>query len=134
MQAKITRNVAASLQGRSILIVEDEPLLALELATVLEDAGFVAIGPAATPDEALHFIASTELDAALLDGNLKGLPVDDVAAALDEREIPFVFVTGYGRDGLPATFRERPLLAKPYKEEQLIDAAVQMVSASMVRS
>lgn len=119
---------AASLRGRRILIIEDEPLLALELATVLEEAGSVVIGPAGTPDEALHFIESTALDGALLDGNLRGLPVDDVAAALAKREVPFVFVSGYGRDSLPPTFREVPLLGKPYNQDQLLDAAVQMLA------
>lgn len=129
MPSNDTEKDAALLRGRRILIVEDEPLLALELATVLEEAGSVVIGPAGTLEEALNFIANTNLDGVLLDGNLKGRPVDDVAAALAEREIPFVFVTGYGRDSLPATFREMPLLGKPYNQDQLLDAAVQMVSA-----
>ena len=50
-------------------------------------------------------IEAGEFDAALLDGNLAGKPVDDLAIALTRRGMPFVFVTGYGRDALPVGFR-----------------------------
>jgi len=116
-----------SLHGRRILIVEDEPLIALELATILEAAGAEVVGPAGTSEEALRFIEENALDGVLLDGNLKGKPVDDIAAVLADRKVPFVFVSGYGRDSLPATFEKVPLLGKPFHPDQLIDAAMQMI-------
>jgi CheY-like chemotaxis protein len=73
--------------------------------------------------QALDIIESHELDAALLDGNLHGQPVDEIAAALTRHNVPFMFVTGYGRAGLPQAFRAAPVLAKPFQQQQMLDAA-----------
>lgn len=59
-------------------------------------------------------------DAALLDADLHGRPVDAMAAALVGRGIPFVLVTGCGRDGLPAAHRDAPILPKPFSDEQMM--------------
>lgn len=117
-----------ALSGRRFLIVEDEPLVALEISGILKDAGAEIIGPAGTVEQALAFIRSdTPLDGALLDGNLHGLPVDDIAAALTRRNIPFVFVSGYGRETLPRAFQQAPLLSKPFSETQLLQAAARFI-------
>jgi CheY-like chemotaxis protein len=102
-----------ALAGKRVLVVEDEPLIALEQAASLEDLGMVPVGPTGTVEEALRLIGSVPLDAALLDGNLSGHPVDEVAAALTRQRIPFVFVTGYGRASLPQAFQSAPMIAKP---------------------
>ncbi len=101
-------------------MVEDEPLIALDLTDVLERAGARVAGPVGTESEALRVIAEGTFDAALLDANLHGRSVDEVAAALTRRNIPFVFVTGYGDVGLRTSFRNAPVLAKPVSERQLI--------------
>ena len=80
--------------------------------------------------EALQALESGAFDGAVLDANLHGLPVDDIAAALTRRNIPFVFVTGYGQVGLPASFKHTPVVAKPFNDRQLLDALV----GSMTRS
>jgi CheY-like chemotaxis protein len=67
------------------------------------------------------------LDAALLDGNLHGRPVDDIAAALTRRKVPFLFVTGYGPESLPRAFSRAAILSKPFSQQQLIDAAARLV-------
>jgi CheY-like chemotaxis protein len=77
--------------------------------------------------EALDTIESRALDAALLDGNLHGRPVDEVAAALTRRKVPFLFVTGYGRESLPRAFGHAPVLSKPFSQQQLIEAAGRLV-------
>jgi PAS domain S-box-containing protein len=102
-----------ALTGKRVLVVEDEPLIALEHAASLEDLGITPVGPAGTVEEALRLVNSLPLDAALLDGNLSGHPVDEVAAALTRRRVPFVFVTGYGRASLPQAFQNAPVIAKP---------------------
>jgi len=68
-------------------------------------------------------IAAAPLDGALLDGNLRGESVGRVAAALQARGVPFVFVSGYGREGLPAGFGSVPTLTKPFTIDGLIKAA-----------
>ncbi|WP_347304304.1 response regulator [Croceibacterium sp. TMG7-5b_MA50] len=118
--------IAAALQpvgaigpGSHILIVEDEPLVAMELALELEEQGFVTVGPATSCDQALAMIAAEPLAAVLLDGNLNGEPVIAVAEALVERGTPFAFVTGYSLDQFPATFHDRPILSKPFTPADL---------------
>ena len=71
---------------------------------MLEDMGVEPVGPAATIAEALRLINETPIDAALLDANLAGRRVDDIAAALTRRSIPFAFVSGYGRESSPRAF------------------------------
>lgn len=117
----------ASLEGKRIAVVEDEPLIAFNITSVLEQEGVQISGPAATVSDALRVVEEGALDGALVDANLRGQPADAVAAALTRRGIPFVFVTGYGREALPASFGCARILKKPFTEEQLLDAAAQLV-------
>jgi CheY-like chemotaxis protein len=87
----------AELIGRRVLIVEDEFLLAIELEALLKEKGCEVLGPALTVEGALAFVYGEESDFALLDVNLKGLRATPVAAALRERGVPFVLLTGYSR-------------------------------------
>ena len=90
------------LNGRSILIVEDESLVAMLLETILEDMGCATVGPVSNIDEALTLLdGGLVIDGALLDVNVAGREVFPVAAALKARGVPFVFSTGYGEGGLP---------------------------------
>ncbi len=114
-------------RGR-ILLVEDEPLVALDIESQLIGLGCTVIGPAATLEKAMALVEAGGFDAAFVDGNLGGRPVDSVVAALAAGGIPFTFVTGYDRDALPAAFRDAPLLAKPFCPERLAEALRSMVS------
>jgi CheY-like chemotaxis protein len=67
------------------------------------------------------------LSAALLDNNLGGEPVDEITAALTRRKVPFLFVTGYGSASLPRAFGKVALVAKPFSQQQLVEAAAQLV-------
>ena len=116
------------LEGKRILIVEDEPLLAMDIAEQLEDAGAFVIGPAGNESAALSLIEQYRFDGALLDANLGGHPVGDIAASLKRKTIPFVFVSGYNRDSLPLSFDEVELLPKPFDAAQLLAAVVKIVS------
>ena len=91
----------------------------MEIASILED-GTAAVTIAGCAQEALTLMQYADFDAALLDGNLQGMPVDDVAAALLERKIPFAFVTGYGRESLPEQFQDRLLISKPFDPKALL--------------
>lgn len=102
------------LAGRRLLVVEDEVFVAMLIEDVLEGAGGAVIGPAARVDEALALIEAENPDGALLDVNLGGELVYPVAEALARLEIPFVFVTGYGAEGIAAPFKGRPTIKKPF--------------------
>jgi len=75
------------LAGRRLLVIEDEPLVALDLVAGLEEAGAEIVGSAGTVEEALQLIESASIDAVLLDANLRGRPVDDLAAALTRKKV-----------------------------------------------
>lgn len=115
------------LAGRRFLVIEDEPLVALGLVAGLEEVGAEVVGPAGTIEEALQLIDGASMDAALLDANLRGRPVDGVAAELTRKKVPFVFVTGYGQQSLPRSFSTAPMLAKPFSPEQLLEAVLPLV-------
>jgi CheY-like chemotaxis protein len=120
-------NPPALLAGQRFLVVEDEPLVSMDIIAGLEEAGAEVVGTAGTSEEALDLIEGKSIDAALLDGNLRGRPVDDIAAALARRRIPFAFVTGYGSESLPRAFQQAAILSKPFSREQLLDAAKVLV-------
>lgn len=117
------------LSGQRLLVVEDEPLIGLDIVCTLQDAGANVVGPAGSEEEALRIIASGSFDAALLDANLHGKPVDQIAAALTRHNIPFAFVSGHGRDGLPQSFAMAPLVGKPFTQEQLLQVVRQLLQA-----
>jgi CheY-like chemotaxis protein len=126
-QMPVTDKAYRRLAGKRLLVVEDEMLVALALSAGLQDAGAEVLASTGSASEALDIIESQPLDGALLDANLKGRPVDDIAAALTRRNVPFVFVTGYGRESLQRAFATAPLLAKPFSQAQLLEAATQLV-------
>lgn len=117
------------LQGRRVLVVEDESLVAMLLETILEDMGCTPVGPASNIDEG-EALARDEasLDAALLDVNVAGRQVFPVAAALKARGVPFVFSTGYGEGGLPDEWRGNPTIQKPFTEAAIRDALMKAMN------
>jgi DNA-binding response OmpR family regulator len=105
----------------SILVVEDEFLVAMQIEAVLREAGYSVIGPAGTLASAAKLARSAACDGAVLDVNLRGERVDEVAAILSERGIPFLFVSGYGRENLPQAFRDgAEFLVKPFSDQTLV--------------
>ena len=90
----------AELAGHRVLIVEDEFLLAMELEALLKRNGCEVLGPAPTVEWALALVYNDHPDLALLDVNLKGLRATPVAAALRDRGVPFVLITGYRSEQL----------------------------------
>jgi Response regulator containing CheY-like receiver, AAA-type ATPase, and DNA-binding domains len=108
-----------ALAGRRILVVEDEALLALDLQQLLDQRGVEVIGPAGSVSQALEAINENHIDCALLDVKLGDETADAVAVALEQRAIPTVFVTACGDGNLPPGFETRPVIEKPYTEEQL---------------
>jgi PAS domain S-box-containing protein len=114
-----------SLAAIRLLIIEDEPLVAIEIENVLKDAGAV-VTIAGGASQALHQIEHFGFDAALLDGNLHGSPVDEIAAALTRAKVPFAFVSGYGKQSLPRAFAAAPIVTKPFVPSELLAAATEL--------
>lgn len=111
------------LSGLRILLVEDEYLSAMAIEALLLDLGCEVVGPATTVDQALEALREAPLDGVLLDLNLRGERSDPVAAALQDRGIPFIVLSGYASgfhrlDG----FGSMPQLRKPVPAAPLIDA------------
>ena len=110
---------ASNLQGKRVLLIEDEPLIAMEIGSQLKSAGCEVVGLAETVESARRLIADMSFDAALVDANLAGSPVGELVAALMKKDIPFTFATGYGRDALPLGFRDAHVLTKPFSQDEL---------------
>ncbi len=107
------------LEGVRVFIIEDESLVSMLIEDMLVDLGCTVAGFASRCSEALAKSASLSFDAVILDVNLDGFPAYPIAEALGARGIPFVFVTGYGASGLPEAFHGVPVLAKPFRREDL---------------
>lgn len=125
------------LQGRLILIVEDDFFVVQELQSAVEEIGAGIEGPAADVASALKLIASgRKLDGAVLDINLQGEMVFPVAEELARRGVPFVFSTGYDRTIVPEVFGEVPQCEKPLDADRVISTLAQRMRdpASEARS
>jgi DNA-binding response OmpR family regulator len=112
--------MSQSLSGKRILVLEDEFLLALEASEALEQVGATVVGPAHDIDTALALLRSSEIDAALLDINIRGTLSLPVATELEQKGVPVVFATGYG-DSFKMEL-ESAVIGKPYTRSQLIEA------------
>jgi DNA-binding response OmpR family regulator len=111
---------------RSILIVEDEPLIAMMLEDFLLSLGHEVRGSCDTVRSALEAVAGNEFDLAILDVNLKGENVWPVAAALRDKGTPFVLASGGHVDPPPPEFKNALMIEKPYTIDRvtpIIEAA-----------
>jgi len=104
-----------------ILVVEDEFLIAIHIGSILEDDGLQVVGPVGSLMEAIKLASNENLDGALLDINIVGGRIDDVADILARRQVPFMFLTAYGRDHLPKNFSDATLVAKPFSDLNLLE-------------
>jgi CheY-like chemotaxis protein len=103
-----------------VLIVEDDPIIALDVEDTILGFGVKAVRIAGNMAQALDLIADRAPDFALLDVGLIREKSFAIAARLDELKVPFVFLTGYGADlRLAAAFADRPRLPKPYSTDAL---------------
>lgn len=99
---------------RRILVIEDEPLISMMLEDFLDALGREVSGVADSVSAALAQLGQCEVDAAILDVNLRGGEKSwPVAAALHQAGIPFVLATG-GLDMVAEEYRDRPVLSKPF--------------------
>lgn len=109
----------SSFPGVRVLLVEDEGTIAMLVEQMLEELECVVVASVAQLAKACEVANRVTIDLAILDVNLAGERVFPVAEILQARQIPFVFSTGYGASGLPNEFAHRPVLHKPFSENEL---------------
>ena len=125
--------MAASLRDCIILVVEDEYLIAKDLCAGLAGAYAVVLGSAGTLEAGLKIISqANKVNGAVLDINLRGVPVFKLADELIARHTPFVFATGYNQSAIPVRFRNVPRCEKPVQIAQIVDALGQVRAAAGV--
>jgi DNA-binding response OmpR family regulator len=105
-----------------ILIIEDEPIVAISYAAILRQAGIDVVGPAGTLEQALQVIEHEAISGAMLDLNLFDRSAEPVAAALRQRGIPFIIVSGLPPEDVQQRFGIARLLSKPCRAVDLIEA------------
>ena len=119
--------------GGSVFLVEDEVMIRMMVADMLEELGYRVAAEAGEINEAIRLAQSTEFDLAILDVNVNGKVISPVAELIKARNRPFIFATGYGSSGLPEEYRDRPALQKPFQLETLarmIDTALKGATVS----
>lgn len=113
---------ASLLQGRRILVVEDEFMIADGVRRALASAGATVLGPIGNLDDALALIQSEpHIDGALLDANLVGVYAYPAADLLLSRGVKIVFVTGYDLADIPHRFSVVPRCQKPFSAKRILN-------------
>ena len=115
--------------GARILVVEDSPVISLKTEDLLTDHGYFVVGPAYDMPGALDLAGREQIDAAIVDLNIRGEKIFPVLTLLKDRGIPFVITSGYADWSMPEEWQDRPRLQKPVAEEQLLKAIRRAVPA-----
>ena len=105
-----------------VLVVDDEPILAFDIACEIRNAGYEVVGPAGSVASALALLESSGCDIAVLDVNLGRENAEPIAEALRTKGIPFIIVSGYSRAQQPAIFNDAPFVPKPIRSADLFAA------------
>lgn len=120
------------LSNRKVLVVEDEMMIAMLIEDMLDEFGCKLVGPATNVPRALELIAKESIDVAVLDLNLDGKDTYAIADALQRKNVPFIFATGYGSAGLRQEYGNRPVLQKPFPASDLETALTEALSGTNV--
>ena len=114
----------AQLAGRRILLVEDDYYQAKELQHLLRAAGATILGPTDEIAEVVTLLERETVDVALLDINLGQEASYEIPALLRDRGVPFLFLTGYDQEHVPAAFAAIPVLQKPADEQEILASLI----------
>ena len=105
---------------RRVLVVEDDVLIGMDVKSALDAMGCQVLGPITTVNAAIQAVTTNSLDAAVLDINLGTELSFPIADALTSSNVPFLFLTAYDRATLPAAYRDKTVIAKPFYREALV--------------
>jgi CheY-like chemotaxis protein len=117
------------LAAPKVLVVEDEITVAMLIEDMVMELAYEVAAVVARLEDAMRLLDSETFDLALLDVHLNGKTVFPFAAALKEREIPFLFATAYGPRGIPEEFRSALVLQKPFGPMELGRALTELAVA-----
>lgn len=117
------------LNGKRILVVEDEAIIAAFVEDILEELGATVVGPAYSVAQALKLATAEPLDAAILDVNVRDESIVPVRDTLRGRGIPHVFATGYGAERSRDVTGGAPVVDKPYSRERIAKALADCLAA-----
>ena len=120
------------LSNRKVLVVEDEMMIAMLIEDMLDEFGCKLVGPATNVPRALELIGKESIEVAVLDLNLDGQDTYAIADALQRKNVPFIFATGYGSTGLRQEYGNRPVLQKPFQARDLETALTEALNGSNV--
>ena len=120
------------LSNRKVLVVEDEMMIAMLIEDMLDEFGCKLVGPATNVPRALELIGKEQVEIAVLDLNLDGKDTYAIADALRQKNVPFIFATGYGSTGMRPEYSDRPVLQKPFQAIDLETALAQALAGSNV--
>jgi two-component SAPR family response regulator len=109
------------LDGKRVLIVEDEYLIGSDLRRIVERAGAKPYGPLDDPAAARQLIERYPIDLALIDFRLHHVDSIEIARVLRAHGVPYVVVTGFARNTLPNEMQHAPYLCKPVRENTLVE-------------
>ena len=115
--------------GARILLVEDSPVVSLRSEDALQERGYFVVGPAYDMPAALDLANREQIDAAIVDLNIRGEKCFAVLQVLEERDIPFLITSGYADWSMPEEWMERPRLQKPFDEDALIKKLEKLIKA-----
>lgn len=125
------RTMLPSFAGKRVLVVEDNPLLAYDLCDTLGDIGSEPIGPALNLASGFALLRTSELDAALLDIDLGGEPVWPLAEALQQKRVPFAFITADCTvDYVSGLFQSEVCLEKPASRREIVELIGELTSTA----
>ncbi len=122
MEAIAAGSLMSGALQHSILLIEDEPLVAMDAEMTLGSAGFRIVGPATSNATALSMLLAEKPDLAVIDLKLGNELVYPLFDYLEQAGTPFIIVTGHSRNMVPEPYRDRPFLQKPYQMSLLLQA------------
>ena len=113
-----------------VLVVEDEMTVAMLIEDMVSELAYDVAAVVPRLEDAMRLLDTDSFDLAMLDVHLNGKTVFPFAAALQEREIPFLFATAYGPRGIPAEFQGHVVLQKPFGPVELRRALVSLAGGA----
>lgn len=125
---RLPRNPEIALDGRRVLVIEDSPVVAEAAKDMLRDMGCAVAGPATNMAAALLLAEEEQIDAAVVDLNIRGGKAFPVLRILEKRGIPFLLTSGYADWSMPEEWLARPRLAKPYTPNMLRERLLELLA------
>jgi len=120
------KSVPLRLVAPRVLVVEDEMAVAMLIEDMIAELAYEVAAIVPRLEDAMQYRDGDNFDLAILDVHLNGKTVFPFAAELEEREIPFLFVTAYGPRGVPEKFRHHQILQKPFGPVELRRALMEL--------